>query len=124
MKKVLHNLLGIVFILICFCLLVAATIWQYLEGYGIEGFSQKYERFLNETFSLEYFFWALLGFFAFGLLSFIFWGAIVLIYTFLVKWPHNFKYNLTFRDLINTYTIIGFIMIYTWFLVFFINNNF
>ena len=121
MKKVLHNLFGIIFILICFCCLVATSI---LVDNGIEGFSQKYERFINEMFSLEYFFWGLVFLLLTGLFSFIFWGVIVLIYTFLVKWPHDFKNYLTFRDLINTYTIIGFIMIFIWFNVIVISNSF
>ena len=124
MKKPLHNLFGIVFILIIFCFFVTATALQYLTDNQIEDFPQKYERFIDEMFTLEYFFWAFITLFLMGLLSLFFCVVIVFIYTFLVKWPHNFKYNLTFRDLINTYTIIGFIMIYTWFLVFFINNNF
>ena len=58
-----------------------------------------------------------------GFILLFFWGAIVLIYAFLVKWPDDLN-QLTFKGLINTYTVIGFIMIYTWFLVFLINNNF
>ena len=74
-------------------------------------------------FTLEYFFWGLVTLFLMDLLSFFFWGAIVLIYAFLVKWPDDLN-QLTFKGLINTYTVIGFIMIYTWFLVFLINNSF
>ena len=124
MKKPLHNLFGIVFILIIFCFFVTATALQYLTDNQIEDFPQKYERFIDEMFTLEYFFWGFITLFLMGLLSLFFCVVIVFIYTLLVKWPHDFKSLLTFRDLINTYTIIGFIMIYTWFLVFFINNNF
>ena len=75
MKKppLLHNLFGVVFILIIFSFFVAATALQYLVDSQIENFSQKYERFIDEMFTLEYFFW----------------GAIVLIYAFLVKWPDD-----------------------------------
>ena len=96
---------------------------QYLVDSQIENFSQKYERFIDEMFTLEYFFWGLVTLFLMGLFCFFFWGAIVLIYAFLVKWPDDLN-QLTFKGLINTYTVIGFIMIYTWFLVFLINNNF
>ena len=123
MKKPLHNLFGIVFILFCFCFLVAMSAWQYLIDHQIANFSQKYERFFGEMFTLENFFWGLVTLFLMGFVSFFFWGAIVLIYAFLVKWPDDLN-QLTFKGLINTYTVIGFIMIYTWFLVFLINNNF
>ena len=123
MKKPLHNLFGIVFILFCFCFLVAMSVWQYLIDHQIANFSQKYERFFGEMFTLENFFWGLVTLFLMGLFCFFFWGAIVLIYAFLVKWPDDLN-QLTFKGLINTYTVIGFIMIYTWFLVFLINNNF
>ena len=123
MKKPLHNLFGIVFILIIFCFFVAATALQYLVDSQIENFSQKYERFIDEMFTLEYFFWGLVTLFLMGFLSLVFWVAIVLAYTFLVKWPGDLN-QLTFKSLINTYTIIGFIMIYSWFLVFLINNTF
>ena len=124
MKKPLHNLFGIVFILIIFCFFVTATALQYLADSQIENFSQKYERFIDEMFTLEYFFWGLIMLLVMALLSFFIWAAIVLMYIFLVKWPHDFKSPLTFGDLINTYTVIGFIMIYTWFFVFQINNTF
>ena len=125
MKKppLLHNLFGVVFILIIFCFFVAATALQYLVDSQIENFSQKYERFIDEMFTLEYFFWGLVTLFLMGFLSLFFCVAIALTYTFLVKWPGDLN-QLTFKSLINTYTIIGFIMIYTWFLVFLINNNF
>ena len=131
MKKPLHNLFGIVFILFCFCFLVAMSVWQYLIDHQIANFSQKYERFFGEMFTLENFFWGLVTLFLMGFLSFFFWGAIVLIFIFLVKWPHGFRSqhssiresHLAFRSLINTYTVIGFIMIYTWFLVTVINNR-
>ena len=123
MKKPLHNLFGIVFILICFCFLVAATAGQYLADSPIEGFSQKYEEFIDGMFTLEYFFWGLVTLFIMGFLSLFFCVAIALTYTFLVKWPGDLN-QLTFKSLINTYTIIGFIMIYSWFLVFLINNTF
>ena len=124
MKKPLHNLFGIVFILIIFCFFVTATALQYLADSPIEDFSQKYERFIDEMFTLEYFFWAFITLFLMGLLSLFFCVVIVFIYTFLVKWPHDFKSPLTFGDLINTYTVIGYIMICTWFFVFQINNTF
>ena len=131
MKKPLHNLFGIVFILIIFCFFVTATALQYLADSPIENFSQKYERFFGEMFTLENFFWGLVTLFLMGFVSFFFWGAIVLIFIFLVKWPHGFRSqhssiresHLAFRSLINTYTVIGFIMIYTWFLVTVINNR-
>jgi len=123
MKKPLHNLFGIVFILICFCFFVTATALQYLTDHQIEGFPQKYERFIDEMFTLEYFFWGLVTLFLMGFLSLFFCVAIALTYTFLVKWPGDLN-QLTFKSLINTYTIIGFIMIYSWFLVFLINNTF
>ena len=131
MKKTLHNLFGIVFILFCFCSLGAMSVWYYLTGHQIENFSQKYERFFAEMFTLEYFFWGLVVLFIMGLLSFFLWVAIVLIFIFLVKWPHDFRSqfsyieqsHLAFRSLFNTYTVIGFIMIYTWFLVTLINNR-
>ncbi len=126
MNRPLHNLFGIVFILICFCSLVVATIWQYLIDHGIEDFSQKYERFLNESFahSLGYFFIMLFTLLVMALLSFIFWFVIVFIYALLVRWPHDWKRHLAFKDLFNTYTITGLIMIYAWFFVFLINNTF
>ena len=123
MKKVLHNLFGIVFILVCFCFLVAMSVWQYLIDHQIANFSQKYERFFGEMFTLENFFWGLVTLFLMGFLSLFFCVAIALTYTFLVKWPGDLN-QLTFKSLINTYTIIGFIMIYSWFLVFLINNTF
>ena len=123
MKKPLHNLFGIVFILIIFCFFVTATALQYLTDNQIEDFPQKYERFIDEMFTLEYFFWGLVTLFLMGFLSLFFCVAIALTYTFLVKWPGDLN-QLTFKSLINTYTIIGFIMIYSWFLVFLINNTF
>ena len=123
MKKVSHNLFGIVFILIIFCFFVTATALQYLTDNQIEDFPQKYERFIDEMFTLEYFFWGLVTLFLMGFLSLFFCVAIALTYTFLVKWPGDLN-QLTFKSLINTYTIIGFIMIYSWFLVFLINNTF
>jgi len=131
MKKALHNLFGIVFILFCFCFLVAMSVWQYLIDHQIEDFPQKYERFFGEMFTLENFFWGLVTLFLMGFVSFFFWGAIVLIFIFLVRWPHGFtsefssirESQLAFRSLFNTYTVIGFIMIYTWFLVTVINNR-
>jgi len=123
MKKPLHNLFGIVFILIIFCFFVTATALQYLADSPIENFSQKYERFFGEMFTLEYFFWGLVTLFLMGFLSLFFCVAIALTYTFLVKWPGDLN-QLTFKSLINIYTIIGFIMIYSWFLVFLINNTF
>ena len=123
MKKPLHNLFGIVFILIIFCFFVTATALQYLTDNQIEDFPQKYERFIDEMFTLEYFFWGFITLFLMGLLSLFFCIVIVLIYTFLAKWPNDLK-QLTFKGLINPHTITGFIMIYTWVLVFFINNNF
>ena len=123
MKKVLHNLLGIVFILIIFCFFVTATALQYLTDNQIEDFPQKYERFIDEMFTLEYFFWGFITLFLMGFLSLFFCVAIALTYTFLVKWPGDLN-QLTFKSLINTYTIIGFIMIYAWFFVFLINNTF
>ena len=123
MKKPLHNLFGIVFILFCFCFLVAMSVWQYLIDHQIANFSQKYERFFGEMFTLENFFWGLVTLFLMGFLSLFFCVAIALTYTFLVKWPGDLN-QLTFKSLINTYTIIGFIMIYSWFLVFLINNTF
>lgn len=123
MKKPLHNLFGIVFILIIFCFFVTATALQYLTDNQIEDFPQKYERFIDEMFTLEYFFWGFITLFLMGFLSLFFCVAIALTYTFLVKWPGDLN-QLTFKSLINTYTIIGFIMIYSWFLVFLINNTF
>ena len=123
MKKPLHNLFGIVFILIIFCFFVTATALQYLTDNQIEDFPQKYERFIDEMFTLEYFFWGFITLFLMGFLSLFFCVAIALTYTFLVKWPGDLN-QLTFKSLINTYTIIGFIMIYSCFLIFLINNNF
>ena len=123
MKKPLHNLFGIVFILIIFCFFVTATALQYLVDSQIENFPQKYERFIDEMFTLEYFFWGFITLFLMGFLSLFFCVVIALTYTFLVKWPGDLN-QLTFKSLINTYTIIGFIMIYSWFLVFLINNTF
>jgi|TARA_B100001964_G_scaffold124280_1_gene137695 hypothetical protein len=123
MKKPLHNLFGIVFILIIFCFFVTATALQYLTDNQIEDFPQKYERFIDEMFTLEYFFWGFITLFLMGFLSLFFCVAIALTYTFLVKWPGDLN-QLTFKSLINTYTIIGFIMIYAWFFVFLINNTF
>ena len=123
MKKPLPNLFGIVFILIIFCFFVTATALQYLADSPIEDFSQKYERFIDEMFTLEYFFWGFITLFLMGFLSLFFCVAIALTYTFLVKWPGDLN-QLTFKSLINTYTIIGFIMIYAWFFVFLINNTF
>ena len=122
MKKPLHNLFGIVFVLICFCFLAGTTIWQYLSGNQIENLSPKFERFFDEMFTFEYFFVGLITLLMVGLISFFFCGLILMIYQFLVNWPHDFKTLLTFKHLINIYTIIGFLMIYTWLIVFTINS--
>ena len=117
MTRPLHNLFGIIFILICFCSLVVATIWQYLIDHGIEDFSQKYERFLNESFahSLGYFFIMLFTLLVMALLSFIFWFVIVFIYALLVRWPHDWKRRLD-ENKINKKTIsihlFGFVLIH------------
>ena len=117
MNRPLHNLFGIVFILICFCSLVVATIWQYLIDHGIEDFSQKYERFLNESFahSLGYFFIMLFALLVIALLGFVFWFVIVFIYALLVRWPHDWKRRLD-ENKINKKTIsihlFGFVLIH------------
>ena len=124
MKKPLHNLFGIVFVLICVCFLAGTTIWQYLSGNQIENFPPKFERFFDGMFTFEYFFVGLITLLMVGLITFFFWGLILMIYQFLVNWPHDFKTLLTFKHLINIYTIIGFLMMYTWLLVFITNKNF
>jgi hypothetical protein len=124
MKKVLHSLFGIVFILFCFCSLVATSIWAYLTDskFGnfstkyVGDFSLKYERFISEFFTFEYFLLGLFVFLLLGLFAFIICGAVVLLFMHLFKWPCKDKGPIYFFDFLNTYTVIGFVMIYAWFL--------
>ena len=131
-KKVLHNLFGIVFILFCFCSLVATSIWSYLTDneFGnfstkyVGDFSLKYERFISDFFTFEYFLLGLFVFLLLGLFAFIICGAVVLLFMYLFKWPFEYKGPIYFFNYLNTYTFIGFVMIFAWFLALWIIKNY
>jgi len=132
MRKVLHNLLGIVFILTCFCSLVATSIWGYLADSKFGNFSTKnvwdlslkYEKFISDFFTFEHFSLVLFFFLMIGFLVFFMWIAVVFIFVYLVKWPFEDKGPISPFNFLNTYTVIGFVMIYSWFFTLWVINNY
>ena len=132
MRKVLHNLLGIVFILTCFCSLVATSMWGYLADSNFGNFSiknggdlsLKYEKFISDFFTFEHFFWMLFFLFMIGFVVFFIWIVVVFIFMYLVKWPFEDKGPVSFLNIFNAYTVIGFIMIYSWFFLILLINKF
>ena len=136
MRKVLHNLLGIIFILTCFCSLVFLSIWGFFADNNFGNFSitnggdlsLKYEKFISDFFTFEHFFWTLFFLFLIGFVVFFIWIAVVFIFVYLVKWPFEDRIknnnNISPSNFLNTYTVIGFVMIYSWCLTLWVTNNY